>query len=51
MRGFCPTYFVPILEQEMPILEQEMSMSDVGYRRHGGRCRCPPMEHTEWLFI
>ncbi len=38
MRGFSPTYFVPISEYEM-------SMSDVGYRRHESRCRCPPM-HT-----
>jgi hypothetical protein len=39
IKGFSPTFFVPISEWEM-------SMSNVGYRRHQGRCRCPPMKRT-----
>ncbi len=28
-----------------------MSMSDVGYRRHQGRCRCPPMIYSICIYM
>jgi hypothetical protein len=40
MTVFSPTYF-------LPISEKQMSMSDVGYRRYWGRCRCPPMHFDQ----
>jgi hypothetical protein len=42
MTFFSPTYL-------SPISEEQMSMSDVGYRRHWDRCRCPPMFITSFI--
>jgi hypothetical protein len=39
MTFFSPTYL-------SPISEYQMSMSDVGYRLHWDRCRCPRMAFT-----
>ncbi len=44
MKGFSPTFFVPISEWEM-------SLSDVGYCRHKGRCRCPLMLDIHGFYV